>query len=83
MTSDEAELKILSLANDKRKFAISVGYMWSAEEQAAFERGIDHEWWTLVDLSRVATPAAMGAVMRIFRLTDAGLARLAVLRREI
>lgn len=75
---DEADFRLLSLASDKRKFAIQVGYVPSPEIQFAFERGIDNEWFTLVDVSSVA--AAPGRLMRLFRLTDAGMKRLAEVR---
>lgn len=79
MSEDEADLAILSLANEKRKFALSLGGRFGQDLQDAFERGIDREWWTLVDVSRIdASPVAM----RIFRLTDAGMARLAALERR-
>lgn len=83
MTDAEADLKVLGLANQKRKFAISVTYVWSEAEQSAFERGIDNEWFTLVDLSFIATPVGRGQLMRIFRLTDAGMSRLAELGKQL
>lgn len=74
-TSDEDdEIRLLSLANHKRKFAIEFGLQMSDQQQLAFERGIDNEWFTLVDISPVTF--APGRVMRIFRLTEAGFKRL-------
>ncbi len=80
ITDDEADLELLSLANHKRKFGIALGLPMDAPKQFAFERGIDNEWFTLVDVSQVA--AVRGVVLRIFRLTDAGMARLTELRAQ-
>lgn len=77
-TSDEdAEIRLLSLANHKRKFALELGLPMSSLQQGAFERGIDNEWFTLVDVSPLAVEPRRA--MRVFRLTDAGLKRLAEL----
>jgi hypothetical protein len=78
MSEKPDDLRLLSLANEKRKFGLDFGYSFDPGLQAAFERGIDNEWFTLVDFSPVA--AAPGKALRIFRLTDAGLARLAEVR---
>lgn len=75
MTNDEADFRLLSLANEKRKFGIAVGLKIDPALQFALERGIDNEWFTLVDIS--ATAICPSQVLRIFRLTDAGLKRLA------
>jgi hypothetical protein len=79
-TADEADLRILSLASNKRKFAIEVGLPMEPAMIDAFERGIDHEWFALVDIS-TGIPSAMERLMRVYRLTDAGMTRLAVLSR--
>lgn len=73
MTNDEADRKLLGLANEKHKFALEIGHL-DVDMQFALERGIDNEWFTLVDVSRLA---ARPGVFRIFRLTDAGVRRLA------
>ena len=73
---DKADLTVLSRANEKRKFGIALGARLGQEVVDAFERGIDNQWFTLVDVSPIA--AAEG-VYRLFRLTDAGVARLAEL----
>lgn len=78
---DAADLLLLNLANDRRKFAIQVGYPFDAGQTAAFERGIDNEWFALVDVSPIA--AAPRVMMRVFRLTDTGLRRLAELKNSI
>ena len=67
----EADLRLLSLANEKRKFAIQIGYPMDADLQFAFERGIDNEWFTLVDISHVAS--AVGAGTQSRRLLAAGI----------
>lgn len=85
ITNDEADLALLALANEKRRFAIQMGGM-TEENQGAFERGIDGEWFTLVDvapLAHVPHGRPSNAVFRVFRLTDAGLRRLAELRQQI
>jgi len=75
ISDDDADFWLLMLANEKRKFAIQIGYTLKPEQQAAFERGIDNHWFDLVDVSPVSeAPASM--IMRIFRLTEAGIARL-------
>ena len=74
ITHDEAEWGILKLANDKGKFAIQMGAIPEEDLQTAFERGIDNDWFTLVDVGPLAH-ASQGAVMRIFKLTAAGRAR--------
>lgn len=76
---DEADLELLNLANEKRKFALSIPLTWGEEKQSAFERGIDHQWFTLVDVTPIAAPESRLRLMRVFRLTDAGMARLAEL----
>jgi len=86
MTNDEADLAILSLANEKLKFALEIGRpafegTEDAYLQLALERGIDGEWFTLVDVSPVAE--FPGRLFRIFRLTDAGVARLKQLKAEM
>lgn len=79
VTFDEADETLLSLANERGKFALSVGPM-PAYIQEAFERGIDNQWFTLVDVGPVS--AAPGHLMRVFRLTPAGVLRLADIRNE-
>jgi hypothetical protein len=78
IVESDAEFELLSMANEKRKFAIEIG-LEVAHLQPAFERGIDEDWFRLVDVSFVAASVARGRLMRVFRLTDAGLARLAEL----
>lgn len=82
MTGDEADmdaaadLALLSMANHKRKFGLAVGLCLDAPLQYALERGIDNDWFRLVDVSRAVV--SDGQILRIFRLTEAGLARLGV-----
>lgn len=73
-TLDQADLELLSLANEKRKFGLGLGLVLDADLQAALERGIDNEWFCFVDLSTVAEMPSAGLI-RLFRLTDAGVAR--------
>lgn len=78
-SQDDADLLLLGLANEKSKFAIQIGYPFTQEAQEAFERGIDNDWFTLVDISDLAN-APNGAVCRIFKLTTQGKRRLDDLR---
>lgn len=73
-TNDDADWQLLKLANDKGKFALSLGPIDVDDLQLAFERGIDREWFTLVDLSPVSVVPHAG-LMRVFRLTQAGRRR--------
>lgn len=84
---DRAELELLNLANEKGKFALEYGMPDGAPLQAAFERGIEQEWFTLVDLCPAdAMPAtahlrsAGSRIMRVFRLTRRGRERVSMLR---
>jgi len=78
--ADVADYALMRIANEKRKFAIELaGYVMSPMMAEAFERGIDEEWFTLVDVS-AHLQAAPGRVMKVFRLTDKGWLRLCVLR---
>lgn len=72
-SDDEADLRLLTLANHKGKFAIELGLSVSEQQQYAFERGIDNQWFTLVDVSPIVS--APYRLMRVFRLTEAGLTR--------
>lgn len=88
MTPEErAELQLLNLANEKGKFALEYGMPDGAALQAAFERGIDEEWFRLVDLCPAAAMPATAhlyaggqRIMRVFRLTGPGWWRRGVLR---
>lgn len=73
VTHDTADYELLKRANEKWKFAIPLGQTLPPHLQAAFERGIDKQWFTLVDVSVVAEMP--GTMLRIFRLTEAGAER--------
>lgn len=77
-TPDEADLYILGLANEKGKFAIEVGLRLKPCAQEALERGMDNEWFTLIDISHANIAPSL--LLRIFRLTPAGKHRLSVLK---
>jgi hypothetical protein len=81
MTDDEADFALLSLANEKRNFGIDLVFRMSEAQVGAFERGIDRQLFTLVDVYPYAT-GAFGTIIRVFRLTDAGVDRLAELREQ-
>jgi hypothetical protein len=78
VTRDMADYALLKLANEKGKFAIQVN-LPIPDLQHAFERGIDAEWFTLVDVSFIAEIKAP-VLMRVFRLTAAGWERLRALK---
>lgn len=68
---EAANHKLLQLANEKGKFAIQLGLEPIEAMQYAFERGIDNEWFTFVDVSYLQhTPKPV--LMRVFRLTNKG-----------
>lgn len=81
ITDDEADLALLSLASDKRKFAIPVIQPMPDHMQFALERGMEQDWFRLIDVTAIAE-GPPGRVFRIFRLTDAGMARLAVVAQQ-
>lgn len=74
VTDDEADYQVLSRGNDKGKFAIAVEATAPPEIWQAFERGLENEWFRLVDVARLT--ATNGELARVFRLTDAGRERL-------
>ena len=74
MTIDETDWRLLKLANEKGKFALSLGSIQDEDLQMAFERGIDAEWFSLVDFSPVSQAVGTG-LLRIFRLTKMGWKR--------
>ena len=76
-TIEEDDLRLLSLANEKGKFAIPLTAALHESDQGALERAFDNDWVALIDVSAIA--AMPGRLMRIFRLTDAGKQRLASL----
>ena len=78
VTNDEADLRLLERANEKRKFGVAVGLVLPDDLQRALERGMDKEWFTLIDIA-VAGDASP-QMLRLFRLTDAGMKRLAEVR---
>lgn len=81
VTNDDADLELLSLANEKGKFAIELGYRLEPHKQYALERGIDAEWFRIVDVSPIAV--SPGRLMRIFKLTEQGKERLAALKQAM
>lgn len=80
MTDEEADLTVLSKANHKRKFGVPFGVSLPSELQFAFERGIDNDWFRLVDIAPIA--ALPSNFIRLFKLTDVGVARLTTLKGQ-
>lgn len=72
-----ADWTVLSRANAQGKFAIDLYMVLPERVQLALERGQEREWYRLIDISPLAV--SNGRIMRVFMLTDAGRARLAVL----
>ena len=66
---DLSDWMLLKLANEKGKFALGIPTPPSVHE--AFERGIDGEWFTLVDLTPL-TQSGSDGVFKIYRLTKTG-----------
>ncbi len=75
VTHDEADWEFLKLANEKGKFAIELGLVFERDGQNAFERGIDKNWFRLVDLAPIAHAPSKSKFMRVFKLTSAGQLR--------
>ena len=77
-TDNDADLMVLSRANERGKFAVPLDATGTKDVWAAFERGLDNDWFRLIDVAPIS--AHDGRVSRIFRLTDAGRERLAELK---
>jgi len=71
------DLAILGLANDNGKFGLHLGVKLTQQQHDAFERGIENEWFRLVDVSTISHAPGL---FRVFMLTESGRARLAELR---
>jgi len=76
---DESDFALLNLANEKGKFGLQLGVRLTEQEHEAFERGIENEWFRLVDVSTIAHAEG---IFRVFKLTEAGLARLAATAKK-
>ena len=69
-TSEQAQdWALLKLANEKGKFALSLGGV-TPEVFDAFERGCEFGWFMMVDIAPLQQ--AGGVVCRVFWLTDVG-----------
>lgn len=83
---DRVDLIFLGMANEKRKFAVALGARFTDEEREAFERGLDNDWFALIDIGPIDASAELGlpprTLMKIFRLTNAGVARLAEIQKN-
>jgi hypothetical protein len=74
-TNDEYEWDILKMATaDKGKFAIGFLFTDDVKLAEAFERGLDENWYTLIDVT-MQMAIAPGLPMRVYRLTDIGKLR--------
>jgi hypothetical protein len=72
MPPDEAKaiLSILGLANEKGKFAVAIGIALDEMRQTMLERGMDEDWFRLIDVTPLA--AAPTYFNRVFKLTPTG-----------
>lgn len=76
-----AEFSVLGLANDKRKFALEIGFIGGQSFQDALERAQLKFWIRLIDVSPISEYP--GKLFRIFKLTAAGIERLTVLKNLV
>jgi hypothetical protein len=66
-----SDYRLLSMATDDTdKFALEIGLQLDEDLNEAFERGIQHDWFTLVDVGPIALK--MNSCFRIFKLTLSG-----------
>jgi hypothetical protein len=80
-TEDFEDFRLLGLANENGKFAIELGYPMEEDMNAAFERGINNEWFRFVYLAALAH--VPDRAMRVFKLTRAGVDRKRAAQRAI
>jgi hypothetical protein len=80
-TDDEYDWELLRLATGHHKFAIQLSMTLDENLQRAFERGVDRDWFTLVDVAVIAAAPQAGP-MKIFKLTNRGIARLRQLKKK-
>lgn len=80
-SEEECDWEILKLANEKGKFGIELGVIPCEHIQAAFERGIDNNWWIMVDLTFLPSHPSRNP-LRLFKLTNFGEARRATLQKK-
>lgn len=78
MSDDAADYKILGFARDN-KFALAVGYKLIEPLRLSFQRGVDQEWYRLIDVDNFEGHGTF----RIFSLTEKGKARLAELQEKL
>jgi hypothetical protein len=72
--ADDDDFSLLNLANEKGKFGLL-----TEQEHEAFGGGIENEWFRLVDVSTIAHAEG---IFRVFKLTEAGLSRLAATAKK-
>lgn len=79
--NDQAEWKIIGMANDAGIFAMQMGYVFEPPLNEAFGRLLESDMFRLLDLQAVTAGVIPVPVMcRIFKLTAEGEKRRAVLR---
>lgn len=74
---EKEDLAFLNVASDKGVFNIEIGSGLEIGMSNAFDRGVDEEWFTLIDVRPIGSEKSF----RVFRLTKRGLARRTALRR--
>lgn len=77
---DKADLSLLSGASPNRRIGVPLVIKLPDDVLAAITRSIDNQWMQLVDLAHATAGPRKGELIRWFRLTDAGMARLAKLK---
>lgn len=79
--ADAHDWEILAKADQKGNFIMMLGATMCDHQKAAFERGVDKNWWQMVDIRFV--PSDIGPTLaRIFKLTNYGEARRATLQKK-
>lgn len=73
LTDEEADWEVLRIADENGKFALPLAEELPAEIQAAFEGGLDRDWFRLSDIRPVTAKDQRIKLMRVFKLTDAGM----------
>lgn len=80
-SDEECDWEILKLANEKGTFGVELGLVPCDHLQAAFDRGVDNDWWRLTDVTFRPDFKSRNPV-RMFKLTSFGEARRAQLEKK-
>jgi len=81
--SDASDEELLSSGNPQRRIALVMGVPLEPSNQRILDRAIDNDWVRFVDMTPAMVSGMNGTTMvRVFRITDAGLARLNEIRKR-